>query len=106
MAKGGYRPGAGRPPGAKSKSKKADTLMGIKAAGASENLTPLEYMLRIMSDPNEDTDRRFRTAIAAAPFVHPRKGEGSGKEDKKERAKKAGAGKFAAGKPPLSIVRK
>jgi hypothetical protein len=105
MAKGGYRPGAGRPKGAKTKHNKAETVTDINAAAASENLTPLEYMLRIMRDPNEDADRRARMAIAAAPFCHARKGEGSGKEDKAERAKQAGSGKFAAGRPPIKLIK-
>lgn len=105
MAKGGYRPGAGRPKGAKTKHNKAETVTDINAAAASENLTPLEYMLRIMRDPNEDADRRARMAIAAAPFCHARKGEGSGKDDKAERAKQAGSGKFAAGRPPIKLIK-
>ena len=106
MAKGGYRPGAGRPKGAKTKHNKAETVTDINAAAASENLTPLEYMLRIMRNPKEDADRRARMAIAAAPFCHARKGEGSGKEDKANRAKTAGAGRFAASKPPnLKVVK-
>ena len=106
MAKGGYRPGAGRPKGSRSKSKaKAETMGDIKAAAASENLTPLEYMLRIMRDPNEDADRRARMAIAAAPFCHARKGERSGKEDKADRAKAAGKGKFAPSAPPIKLIK-
>ena len=36
----------------------------------------------------------------------PTYGEGAGKkEEKSERAKQAGAGKFAAGRPPLSVVK-
>lgn len=105
MAKGGYRPGAGRPKGAKTKHNKAETVTDINAAAASENLTPLEYMLRIMRDPNEDADRRARMAIAAAPFCHARKGEGSGKEDKAERAKRAASGIFAPGKPPIKLIK-
>jgi hypothetical protein len=102
--KGGYRPGAGRPKGAKTKHNKAETVADINAA-ASENLTPLEYMLKIMRDPNEDADRRARMAIAAAPFCHSRKGEGSGKEDKAERAKQASSGKFAPSKPPIKLIK-
>lgn len=99
--KGGYRPGAGRPKGAKTKSKKkADTVMEINAGAASENMTPLEFMLKIMRDPTEDEDRRARMAIAACPFCHARKGERSGKEDKANRAKTARSGKFAPSKPP------
>ena len=104
--KGGYRPNAGRPKGAKTRYKKAETVADISAAAASENLTPLEFMLKIMRDPNEDADRRARMAIAAAPFCHARKGEGSGKDDKAERAKKAAAGIYAPGKPPkLEVVK-
>ncbi len=107
MAKGGYRIGAGRPKGAKAKSKKkADSVMDIKTAAASENLTPLEFMLKIMRDPNEDLDRRARMAISAAPFCHARKGEKNGKEEKSDRAKQAGEGRFAAGRAPrLEIVK-
>jgi len=105
--KGGYRPGAGRPKGAKTKSKKkADIVNDIKVAEKAENLTPLEYMLKIMRDPYEDIDRRIRCAIAAAPFCHAKKGEGTGKTEKAERAKVAGHGKFSPGKPPLHLVKK
>ena len=100
MAKGGIRIGAGRPKGSKGLSKKkVFSAVDINAA-ASENLTPLEFMLKIMRDPNEDGDRRMRAAIAALPYCHARKGEASGKDDKVDRAKKAGRGKFAASKPP------
>ena len=79
---------------------------GIKTTGApDENLTPLDLMLRGMRDPNEPKETRYRLAIAAAPFIHPRKGEGQGKkEDKADRAKVAGAGRFAASKPPVLKV--
>lgn len=105
MAKGGYRPGAGRPKGAKTKHKKAETVTDINAAAASENLTPLEYMLEIMRNPKENADRRARMAIAAAPFCHARKGEGSGKEAKAERAKAAGSGKFSPSRPPIKLIK-
>ena len=74
--------------------------------GQVEELDPLTYMLKIMNDPNEDKEARARMAIAAAPYCHPRKGEGAGKkQDKDDRAKKAGAGKFGAGAPPLRRVK-
>ncbi|HOQ43390.1 MAG TPA: hypothetical protein PK178_14615 [Smithellaceae bacterium] len=102
MAKGGYRPGAGRPKGSKNKSKMAD----IKAdAHCLEILSPLEFLLQVMRDDNQDTNTRLRAASLAAPFCHTRKGEASGKEDAKERAKRAASGIFAPGKPPLKIVR-
>jgi len=75
-------------------------------AGTAEELDPLTYMLKIMNDPNKDEELRARMAIAAAPFVHARKGEGAGKkQDKDDRARAAGKGKFGAGTPPLRRVK-
>ena len=63
-------------------------------------------MLKVMNDPHEDKDLRARMAVSAAPYIHVRKGEGIGKkEDKNDRAKVAAAGKFAPGKPPISLVK-
>jgi len=124
MGRGGYRPGSGPQKGAKyrprapkpdgvikqKRIKKPRGSPGIPAdivdAAAAENMTPLAYMLKVMNDPNEDKNMRARMAAAAAPYVHPRKGEGVGKKGEKEdRAKIAGAGKFRASAPPqLKIV--
>jgi len=66
-----------------------------------ETETPLEFMLRIMNDPNEPEEFRARMAVSSAPFCHARVGEGLGKkEEKNERAKTAGAGRFRASAPP------
>lgn len=79
---------------------------GEKQEAAAENLTPLDYMLKVMNDPAAEKERRDRMAIAAAPFVHTRPGEGKGKKDEKEeRARAAGSGKFAAGAAPLKVVK-
>ncbi len=76
-----------------------------KSKGEDEGLEPLAYMLRIMNDPNEDPEMRARMAVSAAPYIHPRVGEKQGKKDEKaDRAKTAGSGKFAAGKPPVLKV--
>jgi len=65
-------------------------------------MSPLELMLKGMRDPNEPKETRYRLAIAAAPFIHPRKGEGQGKkEDKADLAARAGSGKFRSSPPPL-----
>jgi phage terminase small subunit len=123
--RGGYRPGSGpqkgtkygpRKPktdgaGKKKRVKKPGKPPGIPAditqAAAAENMTPLAYMLKVMNDAEAAKERRDRMAVAAAPFIHPRKGEGQGKKDEKaDRAKAAGSGKFAASKPPLKLVSK
>ncbi len=123
MAKGGFRPTAGRKPGikelkprAKKKpkvfsdlkpSKKPPIPRDIQTEALAENLEPLAYMLKVMNDPGESKERRDRMAIASAPFCHPRKGEGAGKkEEKSERANSAGEGRFRASAPPvLKIVK-
>lgn len=105
MAKGGYRPGAGRPKGSRNKTR-IETPADIQSAAAYKNMTPLDYMLKVMRDPREDAGRRDRMAIAAAPYCHSRKGEGLGKkQEKDDKAKAAGGGKFAPMKPPLKLVR-
>lgn len=117
MARGGYRPGAGRKKGSKGvksgtgrsgkKKSKAEVPADIAADAAAENLDPLTYMLNVINDPRVDEDRRDRMAIAAAPFVHARAGGMQGKKDeRKEKAKTAGSGKFAPSAPPkLEVVK-
>lgn len=43
----------------------------LKAIG-DEGVTPLEYMLGVLRDPGQPHSERFRAAIEAAPFMHPR----------------------------------
>ena len=122
MARGGYRPGAGRPKGAKNKPKTAkrlpkndpktailsdpETPDEEKKAIVSGEKTPLEYMLEIMNDDSADTDRRDKMAGMAAPYVHARAGTGPGKkQEKQDRARSAGKGRFSPTAPPkLSAV--
>ena len=116
MARGGYRPNSGPKKGTKYKKKgdkaekpkrKKGIPADIQAEARAENLDPLTYMLKVMNDDTEtDNARRDRMAVSAAPYMHARKGEGAGKkQDKDDRAKKAGAGKFGAGAPPLRRVK-
>lgn len=128
--RGGYRPGSGpvkgtkyRPrakksePKAPAKPKKARGSMAVasnpedptkpKDGKPGEKILPLDYMLQVINDPDEsDKARKDRMAIAAAPYCHPRKGEGVGKkEEKAERAAKAGQGRFSPSAPPkLKVV--
>lgn len=67
MARGGARAGAGRPKGAATKRTR-----DIADKAASEGLTPLEFMLQILRDEDQETGARFEAAKAAAPYVHPR----------------------------------
>lgn len=104
MARGGYRPGAGRP---RKAEKRSDEQAKESPAPVlpTEARTPLEFMLAVMNDPAQSDSRRDRMAIAAAPFVHQKAGEQGKKEERAEAAKKASTGKFSAGTPPkLTVV--
>jgi hypothetical protein len=65
--KGGRRPGAGRPPGAKNR-RTIETQTAIEASG----LTPLQYMIGVMRDERNDPRVRLEAAHHAAPYVHSR----------------------------------
>lgn len=67
MPRGGRRPGAGRPKGARNKASAR-----LQAEVASSGVTPLAYLLAILRDETETTERRMEAAVKAAPFVHPR----------------------------------
>lgn len=114
MARGGYRPGAGRP-------RKSLEAQGVEAPSKSEVLedenqpkgrrkkqTPLEYMVDVMNDPKASEARRDRMAFMAAPFVHGKVAEvGGGKKDqlkKKAEELASGGGKFAARSGPRLAV--
>jgi hypothetical protein len=62
VARGGYRVGAGRPPGAVDKHKRH-----IKCGP-----DPLRYLQKVMRDIEADPARRDRAAIALLPFLHAR----------------------------------
>jgi phage terminase small subunit len=108
MSRGGYRPGAGRPKGAKNKSPNWDRIVPrIQSEALLSDLTPLEYMLTVMRDPSQDPARRDRLAIAAAPYVHHRIADERirRKDEAEKAAKKAGEGRFAVpAAPKLGLV--
>lgn len=64
---GGRREGAGRKPGSKTKK-----TVDIALKAAEEGITPLEYMLSILRDPNALPERRDWAAEKSAPYMHPR----------------------------------
>lgn len=65
MARGGSRPGAGRPAGAPNK-RTAEQVEAIEASG----LTPLQYLTSVYQDEKADEAKRIDAAKAAAPYVH------------------------------------
>lgn len=67
MEHGGARPNAGRKPGQATKLNEE-----ARAAAADGGITPLEYMLTILRDEQQDKAMRFEAAKAAAPYMHAR----------------------------------
>jgi len=128
--KGGYRSGSGRPMG--SKDKKPRKLRPKAQAATPETVEsskkcrprtkdviqaptpqpegkklPLEYIMDVINDPAAHEDRKDRLAVAALPFAHPKIGEKDKKQERDEKAKAAGAGRFAPSAPPrLAVVNK
>lgn len=65
--RGGRRPGAGRPVGAQNR-RTAEQVAAVAAGG----ITPLDYLLSVMRNEENDTPTRVDAAHKAAPFVHAR----------------------------------
>lgn len=155
MARGGFRPGAGRKKGTGKKQKadaknlpflaKAEEIAAFYAglmekARSGQKMTPddrqqlnallqdmtlihgglevapaeqadetkdaKEYLEKLLAMNGLDKKTKIQVANILLPFQHQRIGEGKGKkEEKDERAKRAGAGRFAPGKPPLALVK-
>lgn len=106
MARGGYRPGAGRKPKRSQQDSAPKVPADIVRAAAKKKQTPLAYMLDVMNDDASAKERRDRMAIAAAPFVHARPADAKpGKKD--QQAAKAAAvarGRFAPPAPPKLVI--
>ena len=111
MPSGGFRSGTGRPKGAVGIKKKTEAEKAkeaekrIKEAAEMTGISPLEYMLRIMRDPEIEPNRRDRMALAAASFMHNRVGETGKKVSKEEKAREVGQGKFSPSRAPLRAVK-
>lgn len=104
MASGGFRPGAGRPKGAKApKANPIKVAPDIKKAARKSGMSPLDYMLTVMNDEDSDSDRRDRMAIAAAPYVHEKpsdKALGKKEMQQLEAERVVSSGRFATPAPP------
>jgi len=105
MARGGFRPGAGRPRKAKPGEAAPAPVENAKAAAKAANMTPLEYMMKVMNDAETDKDRRDKMAIAAAPYVHAKQADAAGgKKDQRQKGAESVAGKFSARQPPRLVA--
>ena len=111
MGRGGARAGAGRKAGYKAPTIRrinVDEIMD--KVGTGPDKMPLPFLLAMMHAPDDigiKLSERIQCAMAAAPYCHARKGDGVGgkKEEQAGKAKQAGAGKFAPGRPPIALVK-
>lgn len=121
---GGARPGAGRKRKAApeesanqptSKCSAVETNLEPQARGGAlkrQRAVPVEVpecdMLTLLKDIAlgrvEATTGQIRAAIAAVQYTHTKRGDGGKKDEEAEKAKKAGAGKFAAAAPPKLVA--
>ena len=108
MARGGARAGAGRPRKGEVRAPKVRDVPQlppeVPALAAAANQSPLDYMLKVMRDAEEDPVRRDRMAMAAAPFVHARAGDAGKKADRAAAARTAES-KFRPTSPPLRLAK-
>jgi len=102
MPRGGSRPGAGRP----RKGVRVETAKAIRRAARMSGMTPLDYMLRVMNNPEADQMRRDRMAVTAAPYVHGKAADVAlgKKEVRAAEAEVAATDKFAPQAPPKLVV--
>ena len=90
---GGARAGAGRP---KNTPQLLQTLPSTN--------DPKAFLLALMNDLEADIKLRADAAKTLLPFMHQRQADVGIKDEKLEAAKKAGAGKYGAGRPPVRLV--
>lgn len=101
MARGGARPGAGRP---KRKASDHMTKSEVETAAAAVDQTPLEFMLATMNDRSASQNLRAQMAVAAAPYVHPKPGEKGKREAKQDKADQIASRFRGVGPPTLKAV--
>jgi len=63
---GGKREGAGRPKGSKTKSAWKD----LQDLAIKYNISPLDYLLSVLNNPQTSPERKLYAAEKAAPYIH------------------------------------
>jgi len=91
MPRGGARPGAGRKTKAVRDALEACELAAKRSSGDE---TPLDFMLAVMRDDQQDIRLRTAMAQAAAPYIHSKPGDiaKGKKEEAADASKTAGHG--------------
>lgn len=86
MARGGYRPGSGRPKGSRTAR--------LPAAATTEagELNPLSYLLSVMRDKAQPVETRLRAAGMALPYTAQKPAQSTAKERREAEAMDAERG--------------
>lgn len=66
--------------------------------------TPLQFLLKVMRDPDASVSARLQAAIQAAPYMHAKVAPQGKKDGKNEEAKKV-AGRYVPAAPPLKAIK-
>lgn len=118
MARGGFRPGAGRPKGARTATKQERKVVKTLEAAAADPeaaqdrprtafKTALDFAMDVINDPVQPMDAKVRLAIAAMPFQNPKlEAVGTGKKERQQEEAKdlARNGKFSTPTGPRLAV--
>jgi hypothetical protein len=78
MPRGGYRPGAGRPKGAKNKKPASgavrDAISDLQAAvpGSRKFDDAVQFAMDVINDTSASMDDKVRLAIAVMPYQRPK----------------------------------
>ncbi|HBK49694.1 MAG TPA: terminase [Pseudomonas sp.] len=78
---------------------------GFDLSQALSHKDPKDFLLAVMNDLGTEAKLRVDAAKALMPFVHARRGESGKKEQAKDKAAEAAAGKFGARRGPLRSVK-
>jgi hypothetical protein len=128
MARGGKRPGAGRPKKGEVRPPKtnqarapagfdgprlsADVVAAAAAAAKAHeineasDLSPLDFLLSVQNDSRVPLAVRVQAARTAAPYKHQKLAESGLKDERKKKAAKTTetSTKYSPSAPPLSVV--
>src|SRR5438270_8403245 len=102
MRRGGARPNSG---GARPGSGRKPSVPRVPPPLGPDAMMPLDYMIRVINDPEASDARKDDLAKHAAAYCHAKVAEAGKKEARQAAAEKVAAtGAFITGSPPPKLV--
>ena len=104
---GGARPNSGgaRPNSGPKPKEPVKLTIPLPVGDTLAHKDPMVFLMALMNDIEADVKLRADAAKTLMMYIHPKKAEGGVKDEKAEKAKVAGMGKFAASATPLRMVK-